>query len=365
MNIVEQYGCIQVGYGVVAAIHRTKYLELGIKTLAVIDTDLNKRLMAKKAGLHVASKLKIVSKLAKGSKFLFWDVCTPTNTHLDIISQILSLDPCAAILVEKPICLFEQIATLSELMTNFPNAKIVVNENYSSCYLTNRISKILMAFSPLRIISEMSKNRCKDFLEYRYIDNENGVFGYELTHMLTTLDDLSSDFLPHKIQSAYFEDAIIDTGEQHYIYANQGMGAAKYISNSNVEVSLFTSMTNKVTYQLPYQLPPISSREEHISKHRILAVECMEGVTVAGFYEPIVGFLRNQHALIIFKNNSDHILYQESPIYEDTMKSHLKRVVAHFFMGGENPYPVSQAVKILQMCQSVVKKAYLTNRRYL
>ena len=65
----------------------------------------------------------------------FWDICTSTESHVDIIEKIVGLSPTANILDEKPICPVSHLDRLRTVIGRF-RGKIVVNENYGSSCVT-------------------------------------------------------------------------------------------------------------------------------------------------------------------------------------------------------------------------------------
>src|SRR5690349_12463733 len=99
-NADMQPTCIRVGYGAIAQIHEVKLDMLGVRTLAIVETHPERRMAAERAGFQVATSCTEVAELRP----TFWDICVPTQYHVDILEMIAACDPCANILIEKPIC---------------------------------------------------------------------------------------------------------------------------------------------------------------------------------------------------------------------------------------------------------------------
>ena len=73
--------CVRIGYGEVANLHEKKLKELGVETLGIIETNPTKCKLAKSHGFHVFSDYEEVLKLNP----FFWDICTDTSSHVEII----------------------------------------------------------------------------------------------------------------------------------------------------------------------------------------------------------------------------------------------------------------------------------------
>src|SRR5262245_10457270 len=107
--------CIRVGYGAIAQIHQQKLDTLGVRTLAVVETHPQRRLAAERAGLHVATSCADVTQLEP----TFWDICVPTQYHVDILETLVACDRHANILIEKPLCRYTDIVRLEHVLRQF------------------------------------------------------------------------------------------------------------------------------------------------------------------------------------------------------------------------------------------------------
>jgi UDPglucose 6-dehydrogenase len=124
--VVAPSGCVRIGFGSSAHIHERALDEFGVHTIAVLEIDPERRRTAEVAGVPVVSSYAEAADLRPG----FWDVCTPTATHIEVLEQVIAADPGADILIEKPICDFADVPRLRALLGNH-HGRMVVNENYS------------------------------------------------------------------------------------------------------------------------------------------------------------------------------------------------------------------------------------------
>ncbi len=192
-SIREWITCITIGYGSVAPVHHDKLSSCNVKPVGIIETNAAKHDAIRKKGYPVCDTYEEALQLTPD----FWDICCPVDDHVTVIENIIALDPHARIIVEKPICNFEEIPKLQELLKNFLG-KIVVNENYLSSATTQKIKDLAAKHGVdiKNITIEMDKNRTRDFIAGRYVDAK-GAFYYEGTHMLTILGDIVNQYQPN------------------------------------------------------------------------------------------------------------------------------------------------------------------------
>jgi len=339
-------GCVRVGDGSVAFWHEKKLRDLGIETLGIIDPDPVKQKKAAKRGIKVFSSLV----QAAENRPIFWDICCPTKYHVEVIRDIIEIDNQANIIVEKPVCYYGEIEKLSELLKGF-NGKLVVNENYISSLVTQKIKKLIinLEVTPHRVVSEMTKNRINDFINGRFLDNEFYAFGYEGSHIVTNVLALGEKYLPREIGNIFYEDLYIYINGKKQHLPKQAMVEKHYRAVNGAEVVLYTSMEGKIKYFYPgysllhlYQVP-----EDPHTRYRVLAVEDRNtGITVAGFYEPIIGQNRGEGRVVVCK---DGIVQKIIPhIVDDTMGRTLKNAIEYFQGKRENPCPARVAIGIVE-----------------
>lgn len=340
--------CIRVGYGHVTKWHEQKLKAEGVTTIGVIDLDEKKRKLAYlESGLQAFSSYEEAFKLQPD----FWDICVSTDFHLDILTAIISLDPNANIIVEKPICHFSQIKALRNILGNF-QGKIVINENYVSSNITKNVKELVTSlnFKPTRIISEMSKNRISDITKGRFLDWESFAFGYEGSHMITNILGLGEEYLPSEIKNTNYGDMYINLPNGETCLPKQGMVEKRYISKSGAEVILYTSMAGDIKYYYPgpFSFLEKVEVEDESTRYRILAVEdskkCM---AVVGFYEPVPGLNRGEGTVVVFETGD--IKEYIAPICDDTMRLSLKNAIDYFSGTRDNPCSVEMAIEIVEL----------------
>ena len=121
----------------------------------------------------------------------YWVVSSPTSQHLIHLSEILKADPHARVFLEKPAVAKGELSSLQNLLSQYPNAKICINDVYGLSPIVQEWSKKIeekkLISSLCRISIELSKNRTLDEQNGRFIDTEFGVFGYEGFHLLSIL----------------------------------------------------------------------------------------------------------------------------------------------------------------------------------
>lgn len=110
-----------------------------------------------------------------------WHICTPTNSHLAYLGQILAARPGAPIILEKPIGRPGEKRLFRRLVAKAP---VVVQSQYSYARVVEPLRDILASWRqdrPLTIKIDFGKQRP---LDGRFIDADRGVFGYEVFHQL-------------------------------------------------------------------------------------------------------------------------------------------------------------------------------------
>ena len=342
---VDIITCIRVGYGTVAKIHELIFQELNVKTIAVVDKNIDKQKQAKSKGYLVFTSCEEAVYLQP----FFWDICVDTDQHLPVIKEIISKIPNANILVEKPICSFSQIPDLKKVLKNF-QGKLTIKENYTASQICNLVKEIVwqkLNIVPKRITVEFTKNRLLDNKQGRFIDKELGVVGYEGSHMWEIACQITQEKEQNlEIVDRYFS-GLSDTGESIDI---------KVIVNDKFQIELYTSMTGKIKYKMPVFYRNDILAEDRTSKYRLVAVygndKLNNEYTVVGWFEPIEGFNRGQGAIVIMKNGK--VVKIMAPIVDNSMANHFQRVINYFTEKSPNPYPVERGIEIVEVLQKLI-----------
>ncbi|NEN92060.1 MAG: hypothetical protein F6K48_25400 [Okeania sp. SIO3H1] len=123
-----------------------------------------------------------------------------------------------------------------------------------------------------------------------------------------------------------------------------------YTAVNGAEVVLYTSMTGKIKYFYPgysikhFDKPP----EEENVRYRVLAIEDHnQGITVAGFYEPIFGENRGEGRVVICQDGIVQKII--SSIADDTMGISMKNAVEYFQGKRNNPCSARTAIQIVEI----------------
>lgn len=352
--------CIRIGFGKIARIHEEQLRKHGVQTIGVVEVSQERLKEIKDCGLLPFSSLQD----AVACKPDFYDICTPSHARLGVLNALSALDSKAKILIEKPICDFQDIQEVQAVLQHH-EGKVVVNENYASSHVTAAVRQALVSRSitPVRLIVESTKHRGSDYLNGRYLDRRLGALGYEGSHLLaivgefglgyeidevvdTDIDSIEISLEEPDLKSGDF----LQTADQPHkqLLSHQGGAFMKYRAKNGCVVELYTSMSGLIGFPCPPHAYPgqrILQSDVH-SRYRILRIDGYDNAgvphQVVGFYEPIVGFDRSQAQLHIFKNWT---LDEQSPLFEDnTMSQHLLRAVRHFNDMEPNPYSAQRAL---------------------
>ena len=133
----------------------------------------------------------------EAKRFLLWIVCTPTAHHVQALSEILTVDPRARVLIEKPLCHDHDWWIFEALRQSNPHASIYLSDFYASSRVIRNISLLsdehFPGQKPHTISIEFSKNRLSDEQSGRFVDDHYGAIGYEWFHILSVLRTLLGD----------------------------------------------------------------------------------------------------------------------------------------------------------------------------
>jgi len=347
--------CVGVGWGAVARIHEAATRRLGVRTVGVVEIDRDRHQAIRMAGLRPFATIDEAAALAP----TFWDVRTPLRAHIDSLARIHALCPDADVVVEKPVCQYADIDDLQSVLADH-RGRVVVNENYCSSAVTRGIAAHVarLGLRPTKVVVEMTKHRGRDFLGGRFLDPTLGAFGYEGTHLLAAVAALGPEYLRGTIFDLDVDNLpMVDSHgsplnnsehdlESHpeiVLLARQGGAFVGYRTDAGCRVELYTSLSGIIGYPCPPFAPAAAVIDQHDTarRYRIFRVDgtAPDGAPhrVVGFYEPMPGHERGQAAIALFRDWALTELI--SPIPDDTMTRHFRRIIDHFTGNGDNPCP--------------------------
>lgn len=344
--------CI-IGLGNVAGKHIANYPK-GTETIAVVEPDKSKLLGVDK---HRFLTFESIEDAFQTVQPYFWDICTPPAERLSCLKKILTLtDKIPNILIEKPICAVSQINEFEKL-TKSTRVKICVNENYSSSAVNKIIQEKLLKYGieKANIIIEFSKNRIEDFIKGRYIDKELGALGYEGTHMISCVSNLSSAKKPKEIISSHIYDLKVPEAFYYSDGKYQGGAELEYLTEDGSLVEVFTFMDGYVKHPIDVLNTgnEIGFKNPNI-RYRIIEIK-EKDINIIGQYEPVLGWERLYGRVYVIQKGK--VIEKEEKIYDNSMKTHIEKALSFFFNDGINPYTVEEGLADLKFLAQAFKKA--------
>jgi nucleotide sugar dehydrogenase len=347
--------CVRVGLGVSGDIHHQALSRLGVRTIAVLDSDPDRRIAKAAPDMPAFASYAEVAAHSPG----FWDVCVPTSVHPEVFQAIIAADPEANILIEKPLCDFADLPEVSQLLARH-RGRVVVHENYASSAVPAAVAERVrdLGLRLTGVWSEMSKNRTRDFLEGRFVDEYLGSFGYEGTHLLTVVEAMGRDDLDGEPGDVTMTDLTLPDGTT---LARQGTASVTLPGSQDCPVRLYTSVDGAIGHpHRPYapsgrQIPA----DDIATRYRVL---CAQGADadgqsyhVAGFFEPVSGQPRGLGVLATYRNGVQ--IGEPEVMDDDTVTKHLKRTIAYFGGDPDNPFPVARAIRHVQYLRRWANRA--------
>lgn len=288
---------------------------------------------------------------------LVFGTCTPPAERLNCLKEILSLnDENSNILIEKPVCAVSQINEFEKL-TKSPQVKICVNENYSSSAVSKIIQEKLLKYEigKAHIIIEFSKNRIEDFIKGRYIDKELGALGYEGTHMISCVSNLSPAKKPKVIISSRLYDLKVPEAFYYSDGRYQGGAELEYSTDDGSLVEVFTFMDGHIKH--PIGVLNIDNEmgfENPDIRYRIIEIK-EKNISIIGQYEPVLGWERLYGRAYVMREGK--LIEKEERIYDNSMKTHIEKALSFFFNKGPNPYIVEEGLTDLKFLAQAFEKA--------
>ncbi len=385
VKVYNEVTCVYFGLGKVFGMHKKSFSKTGVKSIGGYDINAEKAAEKKSLAEKAGEEFKVFKSIedAIDAKPTFYDVAVSTNSHYDVVDKILTRNPYASIILEKPICNLDQIDLLNKHKRHFP--QIVVNEVYRSSEISKKVAEILNnhGLIPKEIICEQSKHRGNDFAQGRFIDTSLFVWGYEVPHMLSLISGIDKQYLPGIVTESVINDASVKMPNGNTeVFGKQGSGYVRYKSKEGIEVILSTSMDGQVTFPKPqlsnekireylFDLDPSDPRQilskadipqEHISqddpetRYRMFSFNCKDSTEVVGLCEPIRGIERFIGMVAVLKNN--RIIGLEGPIDDRTMEQHLKSAVEYLTgKSKKNPGDAETSIDLVKILHEIVSNA--------
>jgi len=335
-----------VGNGVAAKIHRQNFPN-DTKVLGLVVRNIKKHKEKVKGDENLDKDIFIVNSMKNAyelvnDKDFIWDVSASTEEHYNVLTSILSCDPEAKIMIEKPVGGPLLIDSFQDVVGKYPEARITITENYANSNITKKMKELIQKFNlnnPLRIIVEFTKNRIRDYERGRYICKDVGAFGYDSSHMLTIVSKLGEGKLPKKLLSSKIIDAKLSDGT---ILENQGTAQMSYETIDGSKVSFFTSMIGEIGH--PSKELNFTSNIGIGSgrRYRILIIhDTDKDIKIIGQYEPIPNKKRSLGRILVVHNKK--IIKSFDDIQDNTMKQHLEKQILYLEGKCDNPFPPESA----------------------
>lgn len=293
--------CI-IGFGKVGQLHYSRLRTMGMKVIVI-----EKKIKVCRHPFY--SSIALVSKELMNNIDI-WDICSPTELHVENLLEILKIDSHAKVLVEKPICDINQIDNLVEnLLPNYPEAKIVVNSPYKFSkpilLAVDYINNYFKCNKLINIEIEFTKNRIFDELQGRFIDKNVGALGYEWFHVLTILKhflskDQFEEYISCHCSNSEYLLGMDDSGYLHSV--EEKTSIEKYPS-----INLYSSVSGDIRYPKREHFNEMKSDKPLLEKKILFGEEIryriinlyFESAEITIMFEPQYTMLRNKHIVII------------------------------------------------------------------
>lgn len=287
---------VLIGYGNAGKIHKNIFETLGYECI-VVEKDVSK--MSELKGNYFTSVEKVLDELDHA---FIYDICVDTDSHLEVLMQILSKVKNPNIIIEKPVVnSLDQLNILKGIIQNH-KCNLFVNENYLFLSSEKLIKELMQknSFNDFDLYIEFSKDRLGDRVVNRFEDKSLLSAGIEGPHMFAVL----SLFLD--IKKLELVESFCDLDQFH----------ANYLVGKN-NVRLYSSLTDHKKFNDSLFL------NSH-SKLRVLEIAERNGKRI------VVIFGSSQDLKTrIFVLNANNVLLEES-IEDNSMLHSLKFAVDSF-----------------------------------
>lgn len=273
-----------------------------------------------------------VGDLTAASDVDAWIISTPTDTHLQVVGEILERTPAARMLVEKPVCEPRDLPRLEQFILDHQDACIVVNDVYEHSLAVRHFARLAHEYhntDPIRKITvEFTKNRKLDADQGRFIDTSYGDVGYEWFHMLAVLRSL----LP-------------STQYQQYLARRPPVITSEVRVRTPVsdlpEIELYASIEGEILFREPTSFAFTSPLvRDQISRgaipygsdlrYRFANVETRSGAMLTLVFEPHFGMepdYKNRHTIHVRGTEVPHSLTVSGNQLHNALSVQLRKLV--------------------------------------
>lgn len=333
-----------IGYGHAGHLHTKILADIGIH-ITVLDPKCNS--LPQQHHSFPCEVSELPTDLA--TNIDLWSICCPTADHLPALKAILAHNPASKILLEKPACQGHEIDTFIKLLTQHPDARIIVNDQYQHSAAIPEFKKLVNYFEPGSLINQVTisftKDRVADINTGRFIDRDYGVLGYEWLHMLTILAGvlpyplmntyLTGDVSSSKL-SANFDPRLFVTEltEQTTLGKNQGSPVYLKLNSSILGPSML--LHSLPTPRPPWRqgIRPIDDRQRNLAVHAGDTHFSLHLDPVSARYGWQLD--RNHHRLTATRNGC---LIHDEILYDSPLENSIRYAVITLLANTSLPYP--------------------------
>jgi predicted dehydrogenase len=231
-----------------------------------------------------------------------WVIATPTQTHLDVLLDILTRNPAALVLLEKPAVRIAELGVLETLGDAHPEARIVVSDLYAHSAAVRAFADSVRSLTrnggDLRTVTiEFTKNRAQDEDQGRFVDADYGPIGYEWFHLLSILRQV----LPARMYQRWRQTGPAELTDASLVPAGTGLPEIRLYSSVAGQIGHpalgrpFVASAEGRRYLAAAQIPYGAQ-----FRYRIANAETESGATATLVFEPFSRWTRdsrNKHTV--------------------------------------------------------------------
>jgi hypothetical protein len=291
---------VLLGYGRMGAMKKKIYDSLGYKVY-IVDPHKN---------LNSTYQIDNIPNTYDSGK-LCYDICTPTDIHIDILEEILEKQPTAQILVEKPLCNdIDSYKKFNDLIENNQECRVMLSENYLYSEALKKIKGIIeqKRLKIKKIQIEFSKDRREDIQNGRFIDKRLQGIGIEIPHIFGILYSLGfTDFKFDEVNYNQNTHDLSSTKFRDELFINA--------TSNETNIDIFQSLTGR--YKVLDE--NLATPQEHdIQSYRVLIIECENDYRISVQWDPIPRMPRYFSKIVLSNKKS---IITEWDIYDNSLKN--------------------------------------------